>query len=109
MAMALNFEPGTWNLKPETILHPTVINPTFLFPLCFIRRQRSVTGTFLYIYTMYKGQKTENLKGVCTRAASHVHTVGGVSSDTLLQVVLTPDRGCGTRVGKSVTANGGSV
>ena len=84
MADGDGFELGTWNLEPETILHPTVINPTFLFPLCFIRRQRSVTGTFLYIYTMYKGRKTENLKGVCTHAASRVHTVGGVSADNLL-------------------------
>ena len=38
----------------------------------------------MHIYTMYKGQKTENGKGVCTRAANRVHTVSGVSSDTLL-------------------------
>ncbi len=38
----------------------------------------------MHIYTMYKGWKAEDGKGVCTRAASRVHTVGGVSSDTLL-------------------------
>ena len=41
-------------------------------------------GGFMYIYTMYKGRKTETGKGVCTRAADRVHTVGRVSSDTLL-------------------------
>ena len=49
---------------------------------------------FMHIYTMYKGQKARDGKGVCTRAANRVHTVGGVSSDTLLQVVLTVNRGC---------------
>ena len=51
-------------------------------------------GGFMYIYTMYKGQKTETGKCVCTRATNRVHTVGEVSSDTLLQVVHTPNRGC---------------
>jgi len=38
----------------------------------------------MYIYTMYKGRKTETEKCVCTRAADRVHTVGGVSSDIVL-------------------------
>jgi len=65
-------------------LHPLVIIPTFLFPLYFIRRERFVTGGFMHIYTMHKGRKTENGKSVCTRATDRVHTVGRVSSDTLL-------------------------
>ena len=48
----------------------------------------------MHIYTMYKGWKVEDGKGVCTRAASRVHTVGGVSSDILLQSVHTPNRRC---------------
>ena len=75
-------------------LHLTVIIPTFLFPLYFIRRERFVTGRFLHIHTMHKGRKTGDGKGVFTRVASRVHTVGGVSSDTLLQIVLTGNRGC---------------
>ena len=75
-------------------LHPLVIIPTFLFPLYFIRRERFVTGRFLYIYTMHKGRKTGDGKGVCTRVANRVHTVGGVSSDTVLYSVHTPNRGC---------------
>gem|GEM_PF-6206500 len=38
----------------------------------------------MHIYTMYKGQKARDEKGVCTLATDRVHTVGGVSSDTLL-------------------------
>ena len=75
-------------------LHSLVIIPTSLFPLYFIRRERFVTGRFLYIYTMYKGRKTGDGKGVCTRVASCVHTIGGVSSDILLQSVHTPNRRC---------------
>ena len=48
----------------------------------------------MHIYTMYKGRKAEDWKGVCTRAVNRVHTVGRVSSDTLLEVVHTPDREC---------------
>ena len=48
----------------------------------------------MHIYTIYKGQKAGDGKCVCTRAADRVHTIGGVSSDTLLQVVLTGNRGC---------------
>ena len=65
-------------------LHPAVTNPEFLFPLYFIRGGYLVTGTFSHIYAMPEGWNTENGKGVCTRVASRVHTVGGVSSDTLL-------------------------
>ena len=66
------------------LLHPLVIISTFLSSLYFIRRERFVTGGFMHIYTICKGQKTETGKCVCTRAADRVHTVGGVSSDTLL-------------------------
>ena len=48
----------------------------------------------MHIYTMYKGQKARDEKGVCTLATDRVHTVGGVSSDTLLQGVLTVNRRC---------------
>ena len=41
-----------------------------------------------------ESRKTENGKGVCTRTAARVHTVGWVSSDTMLQVVHTPNRWC---------------
>ena len=57
-------------------LHQSVINPTFLFSLYFIRGKLFVTGTFLYIYTIHKGRKNENGKYVCTSVASRVHTVG---------------------------------
>ena len=75
-------------------LHPAVTNPEFLFPLYFIRGGYLVTGTFSHIYAMPEGRNTENGKGVCTRVASRVHTVGGVSSDILLQSVHTPNRRC---------------
>ena len=75
-------------------LHPLVINPTFLFRVYFIRGGCLVMGAFLYIYAMPEGWNTENGKGVCTRVASRVHTVGGVSSDILLQSVHTPNRRC---------------
>ena len=55
-----------------------------LFSLYFIRGGYLVTGTFSHIYAMPEGWNTENGKGVCTRVASRVHTVGGVSSDILL-------------------------
>ena len=32
-------------------LHPLVINPTFLFPLYFIKVGGCLTGSFLHIYT----------------------------------------------------------
>ena len=88
----LNLELWTWNL--QTSLHPLVTNPTFLFLLYFIRGQYFMRGTFLHIYTIPEGQKTGNGKCVCTRAADRVHTVGWVSSDTMLQVVLTVNREC---------------
>ena len=50
----------------------------------FVKVGDCVTGDFLHIYTMSEGQKEENGKGVCTRADDRVHTVGEVSSDTLL-------------------------
>ena len=75
-------------------LHPLVINPTFLFRVYFIRGRHIVKGAFLYIYAIPEGRNTENGKTVCTRVASRVHTVGGVSSDILLQSVLTPNRRC---------------
>ena len=65
-------------------LQPLVINPTFLFPLYFIQGEGSVRGAFLNIYAISEGWKTENGKGVCTRAASCVQTVGGFSADNLL-------------------------
>ena len=49
---------------------------------------------------MCKGQKAESGKCVCTRAADRVLTLGRVSSDTLLQVVLTAVRGCAHGQGK---------
>ena len=73
--------------EPETIkhsLHPLVTNPTFLFLLYFIKGQCFMRCGFMHIYTMYKGQKARDEKGVCTLATDRVHTVGGVSSDTLL-------------------------
>ena len=75
-------------------LHPLVIIPTFLFPFYFIKGEYFTRGTFLHIYAMPEDRKAENGKCVCTRATNRVHTVGGVSSDTLLQVVHTPNRGC---------------
>ena len=56
------------------------------FSICFyfVKVGDCVTGDFLHIYTMSEGQKEENGKGVCTRADDRVHTVGEVSSDTLL-------------------------
>ena len=51
-------------------------NSYILFSLYFIRGKRFVTGTFLYIYTIHKGRKTENGKYVCTSVTSRVHTVG---------------------------------
>ena len=72
-------------------------------PAIFQTRQK---GRFLYVYANEQEVQAENKKCVCTRATNRVHTVGGVSSGTLLQVVLTVNRGCDTRVGKSVTANG---
>ena len=65
-------------------LHPLVIILTFLLHFYFIRGEKLAMGTFLYIYAMCKGRKSGNGKGMCTRAADRVHTVGGVSSDTLL-------------------------
>ena len=81
-------------------LHPLVIIPTFLFSLYFIKGGRFITGGFMYIYTMYKGRKTETEKCVCTRVADRVLTLGGISSDTLLQVVLTDNGGCAHGQGK---------
>ena len=57
-------------------LHPLVIIPTFLFLLYLIRRERFVTSDFMHIYTICKGQKIGNDKGVCTNATDRVHTVG---------------------------------
>ena len=71
-----------WTIKHP--LHPLVIISTFLFLLYFIKGQCFMRCGFMHIYTMYKGQKARDGKGVCTRAANRVHTVGGVSSDTLL-------------------------
>ena len=65
-------------------LHPLVIIHDSLFPFYFISGEGFVTGLFLYIYAMSEGRKTEDGKFVCTSAASRVHTVGRVSSDTLL-------------------------
>ena len=76
------------------LLHHSVTNPTFLFLLYFIKGQCFMRCGFMHIYTMYKGQKARDGKGVCTRTADRVHTVGWVSSDTMLQVVHTPNRRC---------------
>ena len=51
-------------------------------------------GGFLHIYAISEVWKVESKKCVCTRAADRVHTLGRVSSDTLLLVVHTPNRGC---------------
>jgi len=81
-----------WTIKHP--LHPLVTNPTFLFLLYFIKGQCFMRCGFMHIYTMYKGQKARDGKGVCTRTTDRMHTVSGVSSDTLLQVVHTPNRWC---------------
>ena len=81
-----------WTIKHP--LHPLVIISTFLFLLYFIKGQCFMRCGFMHIYTMYKGQKARDGKGVCTRATDRVHTVGWVSSDTMLQGVHTPNRGC---------------
>jgi len=72
-------------------------------PAIFQTRQK---GRFLYVYANEQEVQAENKKCVCTRATSRVHTVGGVSSGTLLQVVLTVNRGCDTRVEKDVQQTG---
>ena len=59
-------------------------NSHFSIRFYFVKVGDCVTGDFLHIYTMSEGQKEENGKGVCTRADDRVHTVGEVSSDTLL-------------------------
>ena len=72
-------------------------------PAIFQTRQK---GQFLYVYANEQETQAENKKCVCTSAADRVHTVGGVSSDTLLQVVLTVNRGCDTRAEKNVQQTG---
>ena len=73
---------------------------------CFANFRPPQKGQFLYVYANEQEVQTENKKCVCTRATSRVHTAGGVSSDTLLQVVLTVNRGCDTRVEKDVQQTG---
>ncbi len=65
-------------------LHPSVIIPTFLFSLYFIRRERFISGTFLHIYTNKRRGAAEKGKCVCISANDRVHTLGRVSSDIVL-------------------------
>ena len=97
--MALNLELKTWNLKLETwnhqtSLHRLVTNPTFLIPLYFIQIGGGTTGSFLHIYTNSQEEQIETWQTVCTPSIDRVHTIDRVSSDILLQVVLTTNRGC---------------